>query len=126
MYRIVFKITNHMTKLGIKHVGTDASITPAPVATPLPPLNFKKGEKMCPAIQLTAVTNTAAEGSGIGRLNPTAEYRWIETGIKPFRASQIRTIQPSLEPKFRKTLVAPGLPLPIVRMSFLWKIRQYR
>lgn len=73
MYRIVFKMMNHTIKLGIKHVGTNASITPAPVATPLPPLNFKNGEKMCPAIQLIAVKNTAADGSGMGKPKPTPE-----------------------------------------------------
>lgn len=84
---------------------------PKLVATPLPPLNFKKGVQLWP--------QTANRPARIMLLSPACgrTARSITAGKNPFKKSKINTSTPHWRPATRKTLVAPMLPEPHSRMS---------
>ena len=106
-----FPVTNQMItaikiSIGIKHAKT-----PAPVATPLPPSNFKYGEKQCPITAKTAIVQRT-DGK-----NP--KNFAIKIGKTPFKISQIAVkiaktfaFLGSFCFKTLKTFVAPILLLP--------------
>lgn len=99
--------------------GARASSTPKPVATPLPPLPFKKMEKLWPQIAQipTIIGNRAKEG----------KYLLAKrTGIAPFPISKSKVRAAGKGPTTRRTLVAPILWLPNSLMSILLKRRARR
>ena len=88
---------------------------PTAVATPLPPLNPVKHEKLWPisaptrpmiCIEPTACGSRWRSGAEIGQRAATA----------PLRASRTKTVFPALAPSTRRTLVAPGFLLPTSKM----------
>lgn len=91
--------------------GERARNMPNPVETPLPPLNPKKGEYICPS-------RTARE-------RMIRKRSWycmgiclaINKGKNPFDISSRRVITPHLIPSSRVTFVAPIFPLPLLVMS---------
>ena len=78
------------------------------VVAALPPLNFKKTEKLCPRIA-PAILNTAINSNQHLLAGISIE---LKVDKKPFAQSKIKTVLPQNEPMIRLTLVAPGLPLP--------------
>jgi len=92
-------------------IGTSAIKTPADVATPLPPLKFKKTVKMWPKIAKSPVAIIIrSEVSGIISLA-------ILTARNPFPISMNKVKIPTLVPNILKAFVAPTLPLPNSRIS---------
>src|SRR3989338_2661218 len=110
--RVNWKVTIHEATTITKIAGNELARTPAPVATPLPPLKPKKGENTCPSI---------AEAPIIRISNfeecATAVLSKIKTGKNPFRKSAKKTITPIFFPSTRQALVAPTFPLPCRRIS---------
>ena len=51
-------IIMNIAKAGKTAVGANARNTPNAVATPLPPLNLRKREKLCPAMTMTPAIAT--------------------------------------------------------------------
>ena len=51
---------NHITKPKTASKGKNTATTPTQVATPLPPSNFKKGEKQCPTTAKNAIIHCAS------------------------------------------------------------------
>ena len=95
--------------------GHSAVTTPAPVATPLPPLQPVHGEKRCPAI---AAPPARSAIPGCETVNAVPQRKTAKAGPKPFRKSNRKTGAANFAPSARYTFVAPGLPLPSARMSF--------
>jgi len=86
-------------------LGANANQTPSDVATPLPPLNFKKME----AIEPTKVANpTVANADGAA----LKTNRVNSIGMKPLRTSAIKVTAPGSLPPARATFVVPILPDP--------------
>ena len=92
-------------------MGEMARKAPKPVATPLPPRNFRKTGKQCPAI-------TSTTASAIGCAEPEVSRSATRTARKPLPASSKKVDAAVRNPAARKTLVAPILPLPVERMSW--------
>ena len=97
-----------MAKITTKASGTSAATTPAPVATPLPPLPLRKMENMWPTTGAAAMT-IAAQG--------LKKFTAITAGMNPLSMSQASTTTPAFLPRTRKTLVVPTLPDPCWRTS---------
>ena len=95
--------------------------TPKVVATPLPPLKFKKIVQLCPQIQLKPIMmqNDSSETLALAPMTPGK----ISTGRNPFRISSTKTVIPQPLPKSLSALVAPTLPEPNLRMSVFFIIR---
>lgn len=91
------------------------SKTPNVVATPLPPLKFRKMVQLCPQMQLTP-TIIQNVSNGILVLVPMAPGK-INTGKKPFKISKTKTVTPQPLPKSLRALVAPTFPEPNLRIS---------
>lgn len=92
--------------------GLIAKNTPNVVATPLPPLNFKNTEKVCPRNTAKAMRLTKR-----GEFNPEELpkiYSANRVIKKPLSTSPKRVIIPAALPTVLPTLVAPILPLPTV------------
>lgn len=90
--------------------------TPSVVATPFPPLNFKKIVQLWPHIQ--QIPNIILKVSSLRM--PTFKYKisaMNTTGIKPLSRSRIKTLAPTFFPSTRKALVAPMFPEPNLRIS---------
>src|SRR5699024_1830365 len=85
------------------------AMAPKAVATPFPPLNPKKTGQMCPR-QAAMAIKPSQKG-----LTPNSYAP--QTGNIPFRTSKISTATAAPLPPIRNTLVAPGLPEPLVRGS---------
>lgn len=85
--------------------GARARKTPKPVATPFPPLNLKKIEKIWPTTAHKPV-RTAIAMSCEKNINAT----W--TGMKPLTQSRARVAAPYFNPKILAMFAAPMLPLP--------------
>lgn len=95
-----------------KKRGNEAQITPAPVATPLPPRNPKNGVKICPKMAAPPKRSDVCS-----RLYPAHNLDNANEGINPFKKSIMNTAIPGPFPITRIALVAPTLPLPSLRMS---------
>src|SRR6267154_3277513 len=89
--------------------GARASVTPRPVATPLPPRKRSQTGKQWPT---TAATPQAAP-----RDDESADFEAKKAGKKPFRASSSSVETAAVRPAARATLVAPMFPDPIARTS---------
>ena len=83
--------------------GISANSTPAPVATPLPPLPRRNMDQLCPAITAKATTTVA--------VGPTRRLA-VSAATNPLATSATKTARPSPVPRTRKALVVPALPLP--------------
>lgn len=101
----------------IETAGNTPIAAPAAVATPLPPLNLKKTGKQCP----TCAKNPAKRMHSVGASKKMTSSLAIITAMNPFAKSQKNTNAAAFFPHVRKTLVAPALPLPVVRMSFPYR-----
>ena len=104
---VVFMSPSHTTSAPRRMNGCSGNKLPAPVATPLPPLNLRVTGKTCPR------TAAAAHAYATGR----SEIMMIATGMAPLSASRAKTKMPYFVPSARATLLAPGLPEPTVVMS---------
>ena len=90
-------------------VGIIYKWTPSPVATPLPPLNFKKNEKRWPRKTIMPAPATV---KGSFETNDT-----IATPSHPLNVSPKRVKAPAFLPINLATLVAPIFLLPCARRS---------
>ena len=79
-------------------------MVPIPVATPFPPLKFKKGEKICPKM-------TKKPAEAIEKEVPINRAA-IQVAKTPLRKSKAKTKAPGPLPRVLTTLVAPTLPDP--------------
>ncbi len=86
------------------------SQTPKVVATAMPPLHFRNGEKACPS---TGAIATAASGQPCTSEMSCASH----TGMAPLNASSSIAMIYSPRPPALATLVAPGAPSPYFLMS---------
>jgi len=90
--------------------------TPRLVATPLPPLKFRKIVQLCPHMQLIPIIRDRASAEIkdvlLSKILPSNT-----TGSSPFAISRINTVTPQPLPKRRNALVAPTLPDPNLRIS---------
>jgi len=95
-------------------MGTKVRQTPKAVATPLPPLNPRKGVYTCPRIEIAPAASGRYNGSGTKfTLTNDGRYKLTKrTGRTPFRASKTRTMNPYFQPITLPTLVAPIFLLP--------------
>lgn len=95
--------------------------TPSVVATPFPPLKFKKTVQLWPQILLIPAISkiTSEETANL----PEKILPSSITGRNPFIISRISTVTPQPLPKRRKALVAPTLPEPNLRISTPLMIR---
>ncbi|MFH1901459.1 MAG: hypothetical protein ABIK26_04315 [Candidatus Omnitrophota bacterium] len=84
----------------------NALTAPKLVATPLPPLNFKKIGQLCPATTAQEAKRKIQLGEK-GKSNLTKQE-----GKNPFKKSKINTNIPHFFPTTLKTFVAPILPEP--------------
>lgn len=93
--------------------GERARNMPNPVETPLPPLNLKKGEYICPKRRERERIIRKILWYCMGIFMPMVR------GKKPFNISSMRVTNPHLIPISRATFAAPILPLPLRVMSTL-------
>ena len=96
--------------------GNSTQHPPAPVATPLPPLNFLVIGKTCPRTD----ASQQAKPNEVSSISKPAA-----ADIDPLLKSAIRTKMPARRPATRKTFVAPGFPEPdcVGSKPFLWETR---
>ena len=93
--------------------------TPKDVAIPFPPLNLKNTGQLWPHMLATPRSNlNVSLETLVSFIN--SENRI--TGISPFEISRIKAGMPILYPAWRKALVAPILPEPILRRSIPFKV----
>ena len=90
----------------------NANNIPRYVATPLPPLNFNQIGKTCPK-KANRDDNWISSGK---------YCIVIDTGIKPFKISNISVVRAKNLLPVLRTFVAPIFPDPIFLISFLKKI----
>ena len=110
MIRLAAKIASQTRRVKKAVEGERPIKTPILVATPLPPLNFKKTEKVWPII--------AARLTAIIQLDGKRKiWRARIMGRKPLAASNNRVAAAGPLPITRRILAAPMLPLPFVRIS---------
>lgn len=84
---------------------------PAAVATPLPPRKLKYSGYRWP---ITAAMPTQASS-----ITPSPSQRATSTGSRPLPTSPSRVRMASFFPATRSMLVAPGLPEPLARGSWV-------
>ncbi len=85
------KIITHTIRAIRNTFGAIASITPEVVATPLPPLNFRKTVQTCPEMQATPISIDAS--SGFNKFLSILKIAGnSNTGANPFKASINKTI----------------------------------
>jgi len=94
--------------------------TPRVVATPFPPLKFKKIVQLCPRIQLRAVSMRKRSLEARGRA-AMIRSPIKTTARRPFKISSNNTATPGPFPNTLKAFVAPTLPEPNLRMSTPFK-----
>ncbi len=92
---------------------------PSPVATPLPPLNLRKGVNMWPigAANMTASQVHASDGAismwpRVPRIDPA-----MRVGVRPLVKSRMKQRAKYFLPRRRPRLEAPMFPEPWARMS---------
>jgi len=101
-----------LTKRGILKKGSPplkAVITPKLVETPLPPLNFKNRDQLCPLI---AKRDVIIAEIFINLFSGCRKKKTDITGKNPLRKSKINTSIPHFNPTTLATLVAPIFPEP--------------
>ena len=104
-YRVIATVEKNTAMADAKTIGINAKKVPADVATPLPPLNLIKGEKVCPKI--------AKNPTAMLQLKPNCVKLFMQTtGNAPFSASINNTVSPAFLPNTRSELVAPTFLLP--------------
>src|SRR5580700_7093628 len=108
--------TSIASTIGIVRKGHTPSSAPALVATPLPPLNFRKTLKTCPKIAAQATSIQSSVAVIVVAENPSA-HPAKSVGNIPLSRSSVNTIAKYFPPSNRPTLVAPILRLPAVRGS---------
>ncbi len=109
-YFVKYKIIKNINASVMSNNGCTARMTPALVATALPPLNFKKIGNTWP---ITA--QIPMNILGISTLNHNGK----KTTMKPLNMSKNITRNPAFFPNTLNVFVAPKLPLPNCRISFL-------
>lgn len=102
-------MTNIIPAINVSE-GARAKNTPSDVATPFPPLKFKKMLQLCPHI-------TESE-ERMAIVSPRPSVNETKGKIKPFKMSKIRTKIPHLFPNTLQTLVNPIFPDPSFLMSY--------
>ncbi|SVA92098.1 uncharacterized protein METZ01_LOCUS144952 [marine metagenome] len=97
-------------------MGNIAISIPAKVPTPFPPLNPAKIVYVWPRTAQNPhnICKSPKSGSGVDSKNILAKK---DAGSHPLSTSKVMTITAGFQPKTRKTLVPPALPLPCSRMS---------
>jgi hypothetical protein len=84
--------------------GVSASRTPRVVATPLPPLNLRKRDQLCPDITANPTGNIHSIDS--------PSHLAIKIARLPFAISNRRTVIPENGPISRAVFIVPTLPVP--------------
>ena len=113
---VVRDTTTHTTARAATTAGWSTAITPAPVATPLPPRNRRVTGKTWPTIAAAPSAYPATRGSAGPPSHPPA-HSPASVAIAPFAASSTKTSAPLRHPSALVTLDAPGFPEPIAVMS---------
>ena len=106
----------HTTARAATTAGWSTTITPAPVAMPLPPRNRRVTGNTWPMIAAAPSAYPATRGSDGPPSHPPA-HRPTIVAIAPLAASSTKTSAPLRQPSALVTLEAPGLPEPIAVMS---------
>ena len=102
--RLMINTNNQLSRIAAPSGGDKARNPPNAVATPLPPLNWKKTGYKWPKNTANAVAVTHA------RSNPARLT--IVTGSTPLTTSISSTVAANFFPPMRSTFVAPGFPEP--------------
>ena len=90
MYFVIATTTIKIIKSVNVTWGIKNKNTPSDVATPFPPLKFKKKDKVCPIIAIIPIRSN--------EFPATPNLLAIKGGKKPFKASAISTIIPNFGP----------------------------
>ncbi|MBF0493724.1 MAG: hypothetical protein HQL28_01170 [Candidatus Omnitrophica bacterium] len=117
-YRHFKKTAANTRNANKKSNGSMPHITPAEVATPFPPLNFKKTVQICPDITLKASSIFTRNSCSTVEAEKWNRIIGIKvTAMYPLKKSIRRTSTPQILPTLLNVLVAPTLPLPTLLMS---------
>ena len=104
---------------GTVNAGMTPMRAPSPVATPLPPLNLRKGVNMCPsgaAIMTASQVHASVAGMFMWPRVPRMEPA-MSVGVRPLVKSRMKQSAKYFLPRSRPRLEAPMFPDPWVRMS---------